>query len=172
MLFARTFIPAFVFALTLMGCQTVGIDQDPERTNKATIVAATLAVDALAAYGTLPECASGVGDMCKKPKAYADAKLLTTGFAATLGGSDRPSIFLTAGLLYYQWQLSKTIAGAPGPTNPESPPSDAVVKQLAALGLADVLVSTFDARIRDAASPNVTVEELQDRLAASVAKLP
>lgn len=171
-MFLRTFLPAFVFALTLMGCQTMGIEGDPQRPYKVAIVATTLATDAVATFGTLPECGTGVGDLCQKPGAYRDAKLLTRAFAATLKASDRPSVFLTAGLLYYQYQLAKTVAGEPGPTNPEGPPSDAVARQLAALQMADVLVSTLDERIEAASGPNVTVAELMADLDASLAKLP
>ena len=171
-MFLRTFLPAFVFALTLMGCQTVGIESDPERAYKSTIVATGLAVDAVAVYGTLPACGSGVGDMCQKPNAYRDAKMLTKAFAVTLRGAERPSVFLTAGLLYYQWQLAKTVGGEPGPTNPEAAPADSVVRQLQALQMADVLVSTFDARIEAASGPNVTVAELLATLDAKIAKLP
>lgn len=162
---------ASVFAFFLTACQTVGIESDPDRTHKAAIVATTLAVDAVKVYATLPDCGSGVGDMCKKPKAYTDAKLMTVSFAETLKGA-RPSVFLTAGLLYYQYSLAKRLAEAPGPTNPEAAPSDAVAKQLLALQMSDVLISTLDSRVQDAFSVNTSVEELLADLDAKVAALP
>src|SRR3990167_6064275 len=171
-MFLRTFLPAFVFALTLTACQSIGISDDPERAYKSTIVATSLAVDAVAVYGTLPVCGSGIGDMCQKPKAYRDAKLLTQSFAATLRATERPSVFLTAGLLYYQWQLARMVGGDHGPTNPEAAPSDAVVRQLQALQMADVLVATFDERVRDAASVNTSTADLLADLELRVKALP
>ena len=170
--FCRTFFPAFAFIFGLTACQTVGIEADPEAVTKRAIVATSLAVDAVAVYGTLPACGSGVGDMCQKPKAYRDAKLLTQAFASTLRATERPSVFLTAGLLYYQWQLAKTVGADPGPTNPEAAPSDAVARQLQALQMADVLVSTFDERVQDAASVNTSTADLLADLELRVAALP
>lgn len=156
---------------SLTACQTVGIESDPDRTHKAAIVATALAVDSLHVYATLPECGSGVGDACKKPKAYADAKLMTVSFAETLKGP-RPSVFLTAGLLYYQYSLAKRLAGAPSPTDPEAAPSDSVAKQLAALGMLDVLILTADDRVQDAFSVNTSASDLMAELESKVAALP
>jgi hypothetical protein len=168
---------ATVFAYFLTACasipgeQTLGLSRDPDATHKAAIVATTLAVDALHVYATLPECGSGIGDMCKKPKAYRDAKLMTVSFAETLKGP-RPSVFLTAGLLYYQYSLAKRLAGAPSPTDPEAAPSDSVAKQLAALKAADILVSLADDRVQDAFSVNTSAADLMAELESKVAALP
>jgi hypothetical protein len=163
---------AVCFAYFLTACQTVGIEADDQRPLKAAIVATTLAADAVRVYGTLPVCGSGVGDACQKPKAYADAKLMTVSFAQTLKATDRPSVFLTAGLLYYQYSLAKRLADAPGPTNPEAAPSDAVAKQLLAMQLGDVLISTLDSRVQDAFSVNTSAADLLVKLDASIEALP
>lgn len=170
-------LTAAVFAYFLTACasipgeQTFGLSSDPDRTHKAAIVATTLAVDALHVYAVLPECGSGVGDACKKPKAYADAKLMTVSFAETLKGP-RPSVFLTAGLLYYQYSLAKRLAGSPGPTDPEAAPADSVAKQLAALGMLDVLILTADDRVQDAFSVNTSAADLLAELDARIVALP
>ena len=174
-LFTRTFLPAFVFALTLMGCQTVGIDEDPQRPLKITIAASAIAVDTVGAYGKLPDCGSGVGDMCRSPKSYASAKTISQTFVRGLSmtsGTPRSSIFLTAGLLYFQYELSKTITDAPAPTDPEADPTEAVRKKLEALEALDLLVSTADERVTAAASVNTTVAELLADLNARVLALP
>lgn len=170
----RVFLAALV-AISLSACQTIGIESDNQATIKQAIAVTSIAVDTVGAYGNLPDCAPGVGSLCKKPKAYTDAKLIAHSFVDGLkitAAQDHPSVFLSAGLLYFQFQLAKTIADAPSPTDPEAPPSIAVEKQLAALKLADILVSTADSRVKDAASPNTTVEELIADLDARVNALP
>lgn len=174
-------LPAIVFAYFLTACssvpgtQTLGIDPDPQAEVKQAIVAATLAVDAVGAYGTLPSCKTVKG-LCKDDKAYMNAKLIVqsgAGGLAQLASQKSPTgLLLTAGLVYMQWQLTKTITQSPGPTDPNAPPAPALVAQLAALQAADVLIQTADQRVRDAAGPNVTVGELLDELQAKVAALP
>lgn len=169
--FLRTFIPALVFALTLSGCQTVGIDQDPDRSKKLALVTTTIMVDAVGVYGHLPVCDRSIPQPlgCQEVKRYSDAKLIAQLVAQDYQGS---SPLLGLGLIYAQWQLSKTIAGTPGPTNPNAPPNEQTTAYLHAIGLADILISTADQRVRDAVSVNTSVAELQAKLQASVAALP
>ena len=171
LLIAITFAYFLTACASVPGSQSLGLASDPDRSYKAVIVATTLGIDAVHVYGTLPACGSGVGDMCKKPKAYTDVKLITKGFAETLR-QPRGSIFLTSGLLYFQYQVGKTLAGAPGPTDPEAAPSDAIAKQLAAMQLADILVSTADERVQDAFSVNTSAADLLKTLDEKLAALP
>lgn len=165
---------ASLIAFILTACQTVGIESDPDAPVKAVIVATGIAVDTVGVYGTLPPCVLGVKP-CHDPKKYAQAKLLAQSAGAalqTVGNSSRSQIFLTAGLLYFQYEAAKTLAGSPGPTNPEAPPTNTTVATLQALNLADVLVSTADQRVRDSSGPNVTVADLLADLQKRVAALP
>lgn len=165
---------SLVACASLPGAQTVGIASDPDATTKQVLVAAGLMIDAVGVYGKLPPCELKV-EPCRSEKAYSNAKLIATsvadGFQSLRNGS-QSSLLLTAGLVYAQYTLAKTLSAAPGPTDPNAPPAAASVAYIQALGLADVLVNTADARIRDAASPNVTVVELLDDLSKKVAALP
>ena len=159
-------------ALILSGCQTLGLESDPDQATKLAIAASGIMVDAVGVYGHLPPC--GV-DPCRVEKRYRDAKLI----AQAVGGSfealrhrPRASWFLTAALLYGQYEIAKTIGDSPAPTLPEEPPMPATIATLEAAGLADILISTADERVRDAASVNTTIPELLDALGAKVAALP
>ena len=172
--FSRTFFPAFAFIFGLTACQTLGVESDPDRTTKAAIASASIVTDAVAAYCRLPGKESGLHPY-SVPERCRDAKMIMTSVAASfepLRYSERPSIFLTAGLLYAQFQVAKTIADAPAPTSPEAPPTPAVAAYLQGIGMADILVSTADDRVRDAIGPNTSVVELLDELQDKVASLP
>ena len=164
-----------VFAYFLTACQTVGIEGDPEKPTKLVLASAGLMVDAVGVYGALPLCGSGVGDACKNEKRYRDAKLVaqsTANVLAAVKTQPRSSIFLTAALLYSQYQVAKTIAAAPAPTEPEAYPTPQTVAYLEAAGLLDILVNSADQRVQDAASVNTSVADLVDDLQARVAALP
>lgn len=151
---------ATVFAFFLTACQTVGIEEDPDRPTKLVLAAATLMVDGLHVYAALPLCGSGVGDACRHEKRYRDAKLIaqsTANVLAAVKTHPRSSIFLTAALLYSQYQVAKTVAGAPAPTDPEGYPTPQTVAYLEAAGLLDILVNSADQRVQDAASVNTSV---------------
>lgn len=172
---------ASVFAFFLTACasvpgsQTLGLEDDPDRPTKLVLAAATLMVDGVHVYAALPVCGSGVGDACRSEKRYRDAKLIAQSTASMLSSVNtqrRSSVFLTAALIYSQYQIAKTVAAAPAPTEPEAYPTPAVVAQLEALGLLDVLVNTADDRVRDAASVNTSVASLVENLQARAAALP
>ena len=176
LLIATTFAFFLTACTSIPGAQTVGLESDPDKPTKAVLVATGLMVDALAVYAALPDCGSGVGDACKKPKAYRDAKLIAQAtvltFAPLAKGQHRSSVFLSAALLYSQYQIAKTMASAPGPTNPESYPPPQTLQYLEAAGLADVLISTASERVQDGVSVNTSVGDLVMELEAKVAALP
>lgn len=166
---------ATVFCFFLTACQTLALEEDPDRPTKLVLASAALLVDGVHVYAALPLCGSGVGDGCRVERRYRDAKLLaqsTANVLAAVKTQKRSSIFLTAALLYTQYQVAKTVAGAPGPTDPEGYPTPAVVAQLEALGMLDVLINSADERVQDAASVNTSVADLVDHLQARAAALP
>ena len=161
----------------LPGLQTVGLQSDPDQATKYVLVSAGLVVDAVGVYGALPPCAKGVKQPlgCRSEKAYRDAKLIAQSVGAGFEGlrtGSRSSLLLSAGLLYAQYELAKTLADTPGPTSPEAPPAPQAAAYLDAIGLADVLVNSADQRVKDAGSVNTTVVELLDSLQQKVAALP
>ena len=161
----------FAFFLTacasIPGAQTVGLEPDPDKPTKAVLVAAGLMVDAVGVYCALPD---------HKAKACRDAKLIAGGLVLTLkplgAGQRRSSVFLTAALLYSQYQLAKTVAGTPGPTDPEGYPKPETVAYLEAAGLLDILALTASERVQDGVSVNTSVGDLVAELEAKVAALP
>ena len=166
-----TIATVFAFFLTacasIPGAQTVGLESDPDKPTKAVLVAAGLMVDAVGVYCTLPD---------HKAKACRDAKLIAGGlvltFAPLAKGQKRSNIFLTAALLYSQYQLAKTIADTPGPTDPEGYPKPETIAYLEAAGLLDILASTASERVQDGVSVNTSVADLVADLQAKVAALP
>ena len=155
------------------GAQTFGLEDDPDSGKKALIVSMGFVVDAVGVYGKL--CAPVQTPACKSPKTYADAKLIAgvivndaqlivDGKRSTLAGA------LILGLT--QYQLVKTIADTPGPTNPEAAPDQTAVAYVDSIAAADLLITTADQRVRAAYGANTTVAELMVGLQAKVAALP
>lgn len=169
---------ALALTLTLMACasvpgaQTVGLAADPDHDKKLAVVAATLTVDAVAIYGTLPHCDKAIKQPlgCRDDRRYQDAKLIAQVVAQDY--SSPTTALLGLGLTLAQWQIAKTVRATPAPTDPLSPPDDGTVQYLAALNMADLLVKTTDARVQDAVSVNTNLAELQAELAKKVAALP
>ncbi len=171
--FRRTFLTGFAFLIGLTACQTIGIEADKEAATKSILVATGLMVDAVAIYGHLPPCPAP--DPCRKEKAYQDAKLISLATVAAfepVRDGQRSSVFLSAALLYSQYQIAKTLANAPAPTVPEASPAPATLQYLEAAGLTDILISTAHERVQQAVSVNTSVGELLDHLSARVSALP
>ena len=174
---------ASVFAFFLIGCagntgipgvQSVGLEPDPDRPAKLLLVTAGIAVDGVGVYGRFPPCESKVKP-CHDPKKYRDAKLVAQAIAGDmklLASGKRSDLAMGLILMYAQWQLAKTIAGEPSPTDPESPPATSTIQTLDAIGAAGILVTTASERVRDAASVNSSVADLLADLDSRVAALP
>lgn len=171
--FWRTFSASFALIIGLTACQTLGIEEDKEAATKSILVAASFMVDAVGIYGHLPPCPAP--DPCRKDKAYQDAKLIALATVAAfepVRDGQRSSVFLSAALLYSQYQIAKTLANAPAPTAPEASPPPATLQYLEAAGLTDILISTAHQRVQDAVSVNTSVDELLNHLSERVAALP
>ncbi len=154
------------------GAQTVGAAPDPDHNKKLAVVAATFTVDAVAIYGALPPCNKAIKQPlgCRNEKSYQDAKLIAKLVAQDY--SNPTAAVLGIGLTLAQWQLSKTVRGAPGPTDPTAPPDEATVQYLNALNMSALLISTGDARVEEAVSVNTNLADLVAALNQKVAALP
>jgi hypothetical protein len=172
-------IAAFLLALSLASCsgmpgaQTLGVEPDPDSGKKALIVSMGFVVDAVGVYGKL--CAPVQTPACKSPKTYADAKLIagiivTDAQLVVDGKRSTLAAALILGLT--QYQLVKTIADTPGPTNPEAAPDQTAVAYIDSIAAADLLITTADDRVRAAYGANTTVAELMAGLQVKVAALP
>lgn len=175
------FASLIAFVLTacahVPGAQTVGLESDPDQATKMVLVSAGLVTDAVAVIGHMPPCDKAVKQPlgCKPEKAYRDSKLILQATVAGFEGlksGNRSALLLSAALIYAQYAIAKDLAAQPGPTNPDAAPTPQAVAYLDAIGLADVLVNSADQRVRDASSPNVTVQELLVELQGKVAALP
>ena len=172
-------IAALVLTLALASCtgwpgaQTLGVEDDPDSGKKALIVSMGFVVDAVGVYGKL--CAPVQTPACKSPKTYADAKLIA-GIIVTdaqLVIDGRRSTLAAALILgLTQYQLVKTIADTPGPTNPEAAPDQTAVAYIDSIAAADLLITTADQRVQAAYSVNTTLAELMAGLKAKVEALP
>lgn len=172
---------ATVFAYFLTACasvpggQTLGLAPDPDRTAKAAIVTASFVVDGIAVYGKLPECRKDGPKPCRVAKNYTDAKLIAqslVGDMRLLVAGKRSAIATVATLALIQYQISKTIAAVPGPTDPFDPPRPDAIAYIDAIGAADVLVSTASDRVQDSLSVNSTLADLLADLEVRAAALP
>lgn len=157
----------------LPGAQTIGIEPDPDASKKALIVSMGFVVDAVGVYGKL--CAPVQTPACKSPKHYADAKLIAgiivTDAQLVIDGK-RSTLAAALILGLTQYQLVKTIADTPGPTNPEAAPDQTAVAYVDSIAAADLLITTADQRVQAAYSVNTTLAELMTGLQAKVAALP
>lgn len=178
---------ATVFAFFLAACQTTtGFDSRSAnlRTAKTALVIGSIMADGVMVYGNLPPCPAP--GPCRKAKNWSDVKLIAGSVSAGLHplhvsvAADRPSLLLTAALVYSvtsaQYQIAKTVADTSGPTVPGTPPDPAAVDYLVAAGLADLLISDADERVREAIQGEATrdevlllIEDLEDKLAVIAA---
>ena len=158
---------------SMPGVQTVGLQSDPDSAKKALIVSMGFVVDAIGVYGKL--CAPVQTPACNSPKTYADAKLIArtvvTDAQLVAEGKRTASV---ASLLFAltEYQLVKTIGNQPGPTDPASPPAIQAVAYIDSINAADLLITTADARVKDAFGVNTTVAELVMGLQQKVDALP
>ena len=155
------------------GAQTLGVEDDPDSGKKALIVSMGFVVDAVGVYGRL--CAPVQTPACKSPKSYADAKLIAgiivTDAQLVVDGK-RSTLAAALILGFTQYQLVKTIADTPGPTNPEAAPDQTAVAYIDSIAAADLLITTADQRVQAAYSVNTTLAELMAGLKAKVEALP
>ena len=172
-------ITAGLLSLTLASCswlpgnQTLGMERDPDASKKSLILAMGFVVDAIGVYGHL--CAPVKTPACNSPKSYTDAKLIASAIAfdAQLVAAGRRSPIAEALVLgLVQYQLVKTIAAQPGPTNPQAPPDKAALAYVDSIAAADLLIDTADQRVQDALSVNTPVGDLVAELRQKVSNLP
>ena len=155
------------------GAQSLGIQSDPDASKKALLVTMGFVVDAVGVYGHL--CAPVQTPACTEPKAYQDAKLIA-GIVVTdaqLVAEGKRSA-LAASIIFglTQYQLVKTVAHQPGPTDVNAEPTAAAISYIDTIGAADLLISTSSQRVQDAYGVNTSVADLLAELKAKVAALP
>lgn len=155
------------------GAQTLGVVDDPDAGTKALLVAMGMVVDGIGVYGHL--CAPVQTPACNSPKTYADAKLIAQAMVADaqlVAAGKRSSTAATIIFALTQYQLVKTVANSPGPTNPQAAPDQEARAYIDSIAAGDLLISTADSRVRAAYGVNTSVASLMAGLEAKVAALP